>query len=182
MTLATRLVNRQETLSSLVDSGFNRLSAHNKDDLPGWFLDDEAKHYKPNLPITKEAVAALRERQRALDARPIKKVAEAKARKKMRAAQRLEKAKKKADGVMDAEDLNEGEKARQVGRVMARAAKGLGGKDKRPERKVVVAKGTNKGVKGRPKGVKGKYKIVDARMRKEVRAEKRKAKAGKKRR
>lgn len=148
----------------MIDQGFNRLSTFNKDDLPTWFLDDEAKFYKPNIPITKEAINALREKQRALDARPIKKVAEAKARKKFKAHQRLEKAKKKADGVMDTEDLNEAEKARQVGKVMGKA----GGKPKLPDKKIVIARGANKGVKGRPKGVTGRYKIVDARMRKEV--------------
>ncbi|ORX39866.1 putative RNA methyltransferase [Kockovaella imperatae] len=177
VSLATALVNREKTVNQLVDEGFNRLSTFNKDGLPSWFLDDESKYYKANIPITKEAVAALRDRQRALDARPIKKVAEAKARKKFKAVQRLEKARKKADGVMEAEDLNEGEKARQVGKMIGRAH----GKDKKAQKKLVVAKGVNRGVKGRPRGVKGKYKIVDARMRKEVRAEKRIKKASKKR-
>jgi len=177
VTLATQLVNRKITADRLIDDGFNRLSTFNKDGLPTWFLDDESKFYKPNSPITKEAVAALKERQRALDARPIKKVAEAKARKKFKAVQRVEKAKKKADGVMEAEDLNNAEKARQVGKVMGKAH----GKDKLKEKKIVVAKGANKGVQGRPRGVKGKYKIVDARMRKEVRALKRIKKATKKR-
>ena len=178
VSLATALVNRQVTVNQLVDAGFNRHSTHNKDGLPSWFLDDEVKYYKTNIPTTKEAVAALRERQRALDARPIKKVAEAKARKKFKAVQRLEKARKKADGLMEAVDLGEGEKARQIGKVIGRA----NGKDKLKQKKLVVAKGSNKGVKGRPKGVKGKYKIVDARMRKEVRAEKRIKKAGAKKR
>ncbi len=76
----------------------------------------------------------------------------------------MEKAKKKADGVMEADDLNMQAKVRQVGKVMGRAH----GREKKVEKKVVVAKGANRGVKGRPKGVKGRYKIVDARMRKEV--------------
>lgn len=183
LTLASALVNRQITASQLIDQGFNRLSTFHKDGLPSWFLDDEAKSYKPNIPITKEAIQALREKQRALDARPIKKVAEAKARKKMKAVARVEKARKKADGVMDTEDLNEREKARQVSKMMGKAygSGAPGGKDKKKEKKVVVAKGVNKGVQGRPKGVKGKYKIVDSRMRKEVRALKRIKKANKKR-
>lgn len=168
-------MNRQVTASQLIDEGFNKLSTLNKDGLPSWFLDDESKHYRPNIPITKEAVQALRDRQKALDARPIKKVAEAKGRKKMKAAVRLERAKRKAAGVMETEDLNDGEKARQVSRLLRRAAAG----EKKQERKVVVAKGVNRGVKGRPKGVKGRYKIVDARMRKEVRALKRIAKRDK---
>ncbi len=164
MTLATALVNRQTTASKLIDDGFNRLSTFHKDGLPTWFLDDESKYYKPNIPLPKEAIDALREKQRALDARPIKKIAEAKARKKFKAVQRVEKAKKKADGVMEADDLNMNEKARAIGKVMGRAH----GREKKVDKKIVVAKGANRGVKGRPKGVKGKYKIVDARMRKEV--------------
>lgn len=148
----------------LVNNGFNRYSLNSKDGLPSWFLDDEAKHYKANIPITKEAVAALRAKQRALDARPIKKIAEAKARKKMRAARRLEKAMKKAEGVNETTDMTEREKAQQIEKLMRR---GLSS-NKKKEVKLVVAKGPHKGIKGRPKGVKGRYTIVDARMKKEV--------------
>jgi AdoMet-dependent rRNA methyltransferase SPB1 len=158
-------------------------------------LDDEGKHYKPNIPVTKEAVAALRMRQRALDARPIKKVAEAKGRKKLRATQRLEKAMKKAEGVNETSDMSEREKAKQIEKLMR---KGTAKANQKKETKVVVAKGAHKGVQGRPKGVKGRYVMVDARMRKEVspsyalilrkltveqtRAKKRRDKASKKRR
>lgn len=173
--LATQLVNRKITASQLIDQGFNRLTMNNKDGLPSWFLDDESKYYKANIPITKEAINVLREKQRALDARPIKKVAEAKARKKFKAVQRLTKAKKKADGIMETDDLNENEKARQVGKLIGKSKSS----EKRPEKKIVIAKGANKGVKGRPKGVKGRYKIVDSRMKKEVRALKRIKKGGK---
>lgn len=83
-----------------MDDGFNRHAFDSKDDLPSWFLDDESKNYKSNVPITKEAVEALRAKQRALDARPIRKVAEAKARKQRRAIARVDKAMKKADGLL----------------------------------------------------------------------------------
>jgi AdoMet-dependent rRNA methyltransferase SPB1 len=166
VTLAQQLVNRQTTKTQLINDGFNRYSLNSKEGLPSWFLDDESKFYKPNLPITKEAVAALREKQRALDARPIKKVAEAKARKKFKANQRLEKAMKKAEGVNATSDMSEREKAQQIEKLMR---KGLSsGQKVKKDIKVVVAKGIHKGVKGRPKGVKGRYTMVDARMRKEV--------------
>ncbi|KAI0051715.1 hypothetical protein FA95DRAFT_1534057 [Auriscalpium vulgare] len=178
VTLAQQLVNRQTTKTDLINDGFTRYSLNSKDDLPSWFLDDESKHYMPNIPITKEAVAALRAKQRALDARPIKKVAEAKARKKYKAAQRLEKAMKKAEGVTQTDDMTEREKAQQVEKLMR---KGLSKGKKKNEVKLVVAKGAHKGLKGRPKGVKGRYTMVDSRMKKEVRAKRRKDKETKKR-
>ncbi|CCL98991.1 uncharacterized protein FIBRA_00999 [Fibroporia radiculosa] len=177
VTIAQQLVNREKTRTQLVNDGFNRYSLNAKDDLPSWFLDDEDKHYKANIPVTKEAIAALRAKMRALDARPIKKVAEAKARKKFKAAQRLEKAMKKADGVNDTADMTEREKAKQIEKLMQ---KGMA-KSKKKEVKVVVAKGSHKGVKGRPKGVKGRYVMVDSRMKKELRAKKRQEKAAKRR-
>jgi AdoMet-dependent rRNA methyltransferase SPB1 len=161
------LVNRQKSKTELINDGFNRYSLNSKEGLPSWFLDDEAKYYKINTPITKEAVAALRAKQRALDARPIKKVVEAKARKKMRAAQRLEKAMKKADGVNEASDMTEREKAKQIEKLLWKGKSQ--GKKAKKEIKLVVAKGAHKGIKGRPKGVKGRYTMVDARMKKEVR-------------
>ncbi|KAF5355800.1 hypothetical protein D9756_003854 [Leucocoprinus leucothites] len=174
VTLAQMLVNRQKSKTELINDGFNRYSLNSKEGLPSWFLDDESKHYKANVPVTKEAIAALRAKQRALDARPIKKVAEAKARKKFKAAQRLEKAMKKAEGVNETTDMTEREKAKQIEKLMQ---KGLsGGKKTKKEVKLVVAKGAHKGIKGRPKGVKGRYTMVDARMKKEVRAKKRREK------
>jgi len=177
VSLAQDLVNRRKTKTELINDGFTRYSLNSKEGLPSWFLDDEAKHFIPNVPITKEAVQALRARQRALDVRPIKKVAEAKARKKLRAAQRLEKALKKAEGVTKTTELTEREKAQQVEKLMRR---GLATKQKK-EVKVVVAKGVHKGLKGRPKGVKGRYVMVDPRMRKEMRAKKVRERESKKR-
>ncbi|KAF8622893.1 hypothetical protein AX15_006658 [Amanita polypyramis BW_CC] len=178
VTLAQQFVNREKTRIQLINDGFNRYSLNSKEGLPSWFLDDEAKHYKSNIPITKEAVDALRANMRALDARPIKKVAEAKARKKMRAAQRLEKAMKKAEGINETTDMTEREKAQQIEKLMR---KGLSSR-KKEEVKLVVAKGPHKGVKGRPRGVKGRYTMVDARMKKEVRARKQRERLKKHRR
>ncbi|BGP39189.1 AdoMet-dependent rRNA methyltransferase spb1 [Rhodotorula kratochvilovae] len=181
MTLAQQLVNRERTKTQLVDEGFNRhTDIVGGDGLPTWFLDDEQRHFRHNIPITKDAVQAIRDKTRALNARPIKKVAEAKARKQMRKVRRLEKARAKAQGINDDEDngLTEKEKAASIAKVLAKS--GGGAKVKRPEKKVVVARGQNRGIKGRPKGVKGKYKMADPRMKKEVRALKRIAKRDRK--
>lgn len=101
-----------------------------------------------------------------MDARPIKKIAEAKARKKYKAAQRLDKAMKKAEGVNATSDMSEKEKAQQIEKLMRKGASS--GQKAKKDIKVVVAKGAHKGIKGRPKGVKGRYSMVDSRMKKEV--------------
>lgn len=149
-------MNREKTKHELINEGFTKHNFVDKSDLPSWFLDDEGKHYKANIPITKEAVDALRARQRALDARPIKKIAEAKARAKYKAAQRLAKAQKKADSINETSDISEKEKASNISKLLAKGAKA----PKRKETKLVVAKGVNRAQKGRPKGVKGRYKMV----------------------
>ncbi|RKO92204.1 ribosomal RNA methyltransferase, partial [Blyttiomyces helicus] len=157
------------------DDAYNRYAFMDRDGLPTWFMEDENRHNKPTLPITKEAVTIIRQRQRALDARPIKKIAEAKFRKQLRTQRRLDKMQKKAAALNDDEDISEKAKLTGIAKLVRKA------KGKKVERKteVVVARGANRGNKGRPKGVKGRYKMVDPRMKKEVRAAKRKAKASK---
>jgi AdoMet-dependent rRNA methyltransferase SPB1 len=54
---------------------------------------------RPILPVTKAEVEAEKARMRAVDARPIKKVAEAKGRQKRRAQARLSAAREKAEAV-----------------------------------------------------------------------------------
>jgi AdoMet-dependent rRNA methyltransferase SPB1 len=169
MTLAHELATGQKTKYDLMDDGFNKHALKDRDGLPDWFIEDESKHDKPQRPITKAAAQAIKEKTRALNARPIKKVREAKARKKFKAAQRLEKLKKKADILAADEGMTEKEKADSISKMKAKASKAA---PRKPMR-VVVARGVNRGVSGRPKGVKGRYKMVDARMRKEMRALKR---------
>ncbi len=170
MTLAQSLATKRTKPSDLIDDSFNKFSFRDVDGLPEWFLDDESHHSKPQRPITAAAAAAIKEKLRALNARPIKKVLEAKGRKKFKAAQRLEKLRKKSAMLLEDEGMSEKDKAAGIARMMSRAAK-----KGRPKEKVklVVARGGNRGIAGRPRGVKGKYKIVDPRLKKDVRAEKR---------
>lgn len=176
MSLAQQLVTGQKTTHDLIDDGFNKWTFRDRDGLPEWFLDSEDKYARPIKPITAAGAAAIKEKLRALNARPIKKVAEAKARKKYKAAQRMEKLRKKSALLAEDEGMTEKDKAQTIGKMIARAAK----KKPKAQVKVVVARGVNKG-QGRPRGVKGRYKIVDARLKKDVRAQKRMAKKIKKR-
>ncbi len=172
MTLAQEMALGHKSTHDIMDDGFNKYSFRDTGGLPEWFLDDEGKHSKPHRPISAAGAAAIKEKLQALNARPIKKVREAKDRKKFKAAQRLEKLRKKSALVADDEAISEKDKAQNIAKLMSKATK----KKPKQQVKVVVAKGGNRGISGRPRGVKGKYKIVDARLKKDVRAEKRLAK------
>ncbi|CAK7223895.1 AdoMet-dependent rRNA methyltransferase spb1 [Sporothrix curviconia] len=178
MTLAHDLALGRRTKQDVTDDLYNRRAFRDKDGLPDWFLDDESRHDKVQRPITKAAADAIKEKMRAYNARPIKKVREAQARKKFKAAQKLEKLKKKSEMLLADEGMTEKEKGDSISKMLNKASK------KKPHipKKVVVARGTNRGIKGRPKGVKGRYKVVDPRMKKDTRGLKRAALRGNKRR
>lgn len=172
MTLAHKLATGEITKHDLINEGYNKYSFRDTDGLPNWFLDDEKKHSKILKPITKEAAAAIKEQEKTLNARPIKKVREAQARKQMRAARRLERIRKKSETISEDGSKSEMEKSEAIARLFRNAKKD---KVRKPVT-VIKAAGVNKRLQGRPRGVKGKYKMVDGTMKKEQRALKRIAK------
>lgn len=173
MTMAHQLALGQKSKNDLVNEGINKYSFRDHEGLPDWFVDEEKKHSKITKSITKEAAAAIKEKQKQLNARPIKKVLEAQGRKKMRALKRLEKLKKKSDLINEDSAKSEADKADEIQKLMRKMTKK---QTKRPKATVVVARGSNKGLSGRPKGIKGKYKMVDGVLKNEQRALRRIAK------
>ncbi|WOG82420.1 hypothetical protein DCAR_0101584 [Daucus carota subsp. sativus] len=157
---------RKKTRETMLDDAYNKYMFHD-DGLPKWFVDEEKKHSQPIKPVTKEEVAAMRAQFKEIDARPAKKVAQAKARKKRVAMRTLEKVRKKANSISDLPDINERSKTKMIDQLYKKAA------PKRPKRELVVAK---KGVQ--VKAGKGKL-LVDRRMKKDARAVKAASKKGK---
>ena len=166
LAIGALMVQSKKKREDLVESGYNRWT-NNDPALPDWFLEDEAKFCQKRLPITKEMVEIYRAKLKEINARPIKKVAEAKARKKKRALKSLEKARKKAESIADAMDVSSHEKAQQIKQIYKKAAS-LGKKKKGNVEYVVAKKGVGKKVR-RPAGVKGHFKVVDRRMKKDTR-------------
>ena len=74
-----KVMLRKKARNEILDSTYNRYA--NYDDkavLPEWFLEDEEKHYRPNMIITKEMVAEEKKAIKVYNERPSKKVTEAK--------------------------------------------------------------------------------------------------------
>lgn len=65
-------------------SSFRFTNSQDTSEIPVWFLADERKHRKKPIPVTREMVEEYKEKWKEINARPIKKLAEAKARKKRR--------------------------------------------------------------------------------------------------
>ncbi len=167
LAIGALLTQSKKKREDLVESGYNRWT-HNDENLPDWFVESEAKFCQKRLPITKEMVEVYRAKLKEINDRPIKKVAEAKARKKKRVMKTMEKARKKAESIVESEDVSSQEKAQQLKQIYKKAGV-FGTKKKKKENVeyVVAKRGMGKKVR-RPAGVKGRYKVVDPRMKKDT--------------
>ncbi|KAL3934189.1 MAG: hypothetical protein SGARI_003498 [Bacillariaceae sp.] len=148
---------RQSKAKALVDASYNRFAWNDPQGLPEWFVDDENRHYRPQLPIPPALLAKMKEKMAALSTKPIAKVAEARARKNRRAKLKLATAKKKAQAVANSTEMSETMKLKSISKAL-RSEESKGGKQY-----VVSKKGQGK------RGVKGAI-MVDKRMKNDKRS------------
>lgn len=120
----------------------------------------------PPQQITPEEYRAAREELRSIDARPIKKVMEAKLRKRKRLQQRLTVARQKAEAISNQEDVPLRQKMREIEKLYSQAKAGKG------------AKGRGKKA-SRSEQYKQKGPRLDSRMKKDKRGAEKAAKRGK---
>ncbi|XP_061681898.1 pre-rRNA 2'-O-ribose RNA methyltransferase FTSJ3 [Syngnathoides biaculeatus] len=176
LALGCQIATSKKKARDLVDDSFHRFTSSDQPwEVPEWFWNDEVKHRKKPVPVTKEMVEEYKEKWKEINARPIKRVAEAKARKKRRMLKKMEQAKKKAEAVVNTVDISEREKMAQLKSIYKKAGVG---KEKREVTYVVAKKGAGRKVR-RPAGVKGVFKVVDGRMKKDARGMQRKEQKGK---
>lgn len=152
LALGTMMLRKSKE-KALVDASYNRYAWNDPEDLPDWFVDDENKNYRPQLPIPPALLAKMKEKFLSLATKPIAKVAEARARKNKRAKLKLTAAKKKAEAVANSSEMSEAMKLKAISKAMR------GNDASRPSKTYVVSR---KG--GSAKGGKG-VKLVDKRMR-----------------
>jgi AdoMet-dependent rRNA methyltransferase SPB1 len=133
---------------------------------------------KRAMPVGDELVENYRKNLQEFNTRSLKKVMEAKARKKRRSKKQLEKVKKKAETILENADHSGQEKIKMLKKLYKKTEK------KKEEITYVVAKkghSTGKKVR-RPAGVKGRFKVVDPRLKKDLRGEMKKTNAANKKR
>ena len=160
---------RKKFRTETIDASYSRYAYEDDEKIvPDWFLEDEAKNNKPNINLTKEEVDEEKAQLREYNARPSKKVTEAKARKKMRLAKALTKIKSKAQVIANS-DIKEGTKMRQIQKMYSKE------KAKHKEEKSYVVNRTFNSSQGKKAG--RNVKMVDSRMRADTRNAKIKSKA-----
>jgi AdoMet-dependent rRNA methyltransferase SPB1 len=172
-----RLLKKHSGAKALVDASYNRY-AFDDPQLPPWLAADENRNFRPQLPITREEVDRIKSRFREISARPIHKVADARARKRRRLEASLDKAKRKAAGILEAEEYADSDRSKM--KAIAKLYRGA--EVKRPDSVYMVANkggGAKAGSKGGAKKG-GRTKLVDPRLKKDARAAKRTARGGSK--
>lgn len=175
LAIGAAMVQSRKRKRDIIDDAYNRYM-FNDEGLPDWFVKDEAKHQKRELPVTKAEIAEYKDKMKSINARPIKKIAEAKSRKKRKEMKKLERVRKKAENISDTTDISEREKWQQIKNVYKKA--GLLSQKKKEITYVVAKKGTGKRVR-RPQGVQGPFKVVDPRMKKDNKHQKKTQKQAK---
>lgn len=105
---------RKKFRTETIDASYSKYAYEDDDKImPNWFVEDEAKHHVPNINLTQEEIDEEKRILREWNARPSKKVTEAKNRKKMKLARAMSKVKSKAL-VIASQDIKEGSKMRQI--------------------------------------------------------------------
>ena len=175
MTLALgTMMLRQSRKKALVDASYNRFSWNDPGDLPSWFSDDEMKHNKPQLPVPSALLDQIKNKFQVTGTKEIKKVAEARMRKRKRAMTQLKAAKRQAAVMVDNAEMSEKQKIKAIARAMK------GAKSAKPGKVYVVTSKQKSGSVGTSMGGKGKLKFVDKRSKKDARATRANKKRGKK--
>jgi AdoMet-dependent rRNA methyltransferase SPB1 len=174
--MAKKLLSGKRGKRELIDDSFNRYM-HDDGPLPSWFAEDEKHHNRPMMPVTKDDVAEWRARMRAVNEVATKRVVEARARKKQKALQKMKNLQEKADEIAEKEGLDERSKLHILKQIYQ---KGMSKLDQPP--KIVVAQKRDAGNPKYTKKSGERVKLVDKRMKKDLKGEKkaveRKAKAG----
>jgi AdoMet-dependent rRNA methyltransferase SPB1 len=101
---------RASRKKALVDASYNRFAWNDPKELPSWFIDDELRHNRPQLPVPNALLDQVKGKFQKSGTHEIKKVAEARMRKRKRAMNKLKAAKAQAKTFAENPDLSDKQK------------------------------------------------------------------------
>ena len=168
--IAKKMLRKKDRLDILYKT-YNRYAFDDIDEAPEWFREEELRHNRPQMPVSKDEILKQKEALRAFNSRMPKKILEAKARKKNKLTKRLDKVKQKAQAISNQDDINEFSKVKQIEKLYRKEINKT-----KEKKKYVVARSNrqNMGKNGR------NVKFVDRRLKKDTKALKRAEKRNKK--
>jgi AdoMet-dependent rRNA methyltransferase SPB1 len=166
MAMAARLKD-PKVRSYMTDHAYSKHSFTTSEELPRWFNDDEKTNNRPLVPISRAEFQEYRDQLKAIDSRASHRVAEAQARKKKRMARAMEKAKAKAGKILEAEDIPDSAKKRELERIFSKAKATF-----KPTKTYVVGGQRLEHSKKTGKGSVSFTRHVDTRLKKDKRAAK----------
>lgn len=166
MALAKKLSDPTQR-SEITTQAYSKRAYTDVDQLPRWFLDDEKANNRPLVPISREEFQQYRNELKAIDSRATHRVAEAQARKKKRLARSMEKAKAKAGKIIEADDIPDAAKRRELERIFRKAKSTF-----KPTKTYVVGGERIEHNKAKGKGQVSYTRHVDPRLKADKRAAK----------
>lgn len=161
--IAKKMLRKKDRID-IIENTYNRYSFKDVDDAPEWFKEDELKHNKKTLPVTKEEIAAEKEYLREINSRTPKKILEAKNRKKKKMLKQMDKLKQKAQVIVNQDDMGEVSKIREIEKLYKKEMI-----KNQPKKKYVIARANQKVAGKNSKNL----KFVDKRLKKDKRSLKR---------
>jgi len=184
LAMGTKAIVKKQR-QELMDSSYNRYAVDLDEtrSLPQWFVHEERLHNTANLPVTRDEVNALKDRLRSINAKPIKKIAEAAARKKQRTERRWLKIKGQMDTVASTIGEDGSNAVSKIKAMEKLAAK----KDKRQlrgDKKYIITRKSGGGITAKNRGGKrkgsGPTVAVDKRLKKDKKGARRASEKNKK--
>merc|ERR1712217_637209 len=120
LALGEQLIRSKKAKRDIMDNGWHRFM-FDDENLPDWFVKEEEFHMRKMPDIDPEVVEKYREMGKEMNVKTIKKVVEAKARRKRRGAKKLDQARKKSAHILENSDIGSREKANEINKLYKKA-------------------------------------------------------------
>lgn len=106
LALATRMHTNKKERYRIIEDAYNRHTFNDGANIPNWFRDEETTFRQRRLPVTPEEMEVMKAKFKMQQTRSIKKVVEAKARRKSKAMKQLENVRSKANRIVGDTDTS----------------------------------------------------------------------------